>query len=223
MFRSNRLCRTLFFLVPLSFYVLTGCAQDNKRPAPNTTDPLLGGTPIKPASFTVPPPPDPQNTTANSNNNVSTTMPAPSSTTSTAALAAGGHPSLDAAHDLRIPNGQPPRDAWRGQSSEAGIALNRPEPVPEAGPPNRTDPRPANRVMLTGGSVVASFDQAWTLLRARGMTWSVLESDDTANEWRFACWIPNRQNQDIHRSYEASGADPLGVLRAVLAKIDQDQ
>jgi hypothetical protein len=78
--------------------------------------------------------------------------------------------------------------------------------------------------MLTGASAgIVSFDQAWAALRARGMTWSVLESGDNANEWKFACWIPNRQNPDIHRSYEAAGNDPLGVLRMVLAKIDQDR
>jgi hypothetical protein len=213
----------IFLVFAFPFLLLTGCAQDNRRPTPNTTDPLFGGTPIKPASLSLPATPEPQNTTSNSNNNVSSTMPAPSSTTSAAALAAGGHPSLDAAHDLRIANGQPPRDAWRGQSSEAGIALNKPEPAPEAAAPSRTDPRPTNGVLLTSGSAVVSFDQAWAALRMRGMTWSCLESSDSPNEWKFACWIPNRQNPDIHRSYEAAGSDPLGVLRAVLAKIDQDQ
>jgi len=223
MFRRKLLIS--LFLLPM--VLLTGCGHSSgSRPAPTNNiispgDPLLGVPPVKPASYTIPPP-EPESTTSNSNN-VSTTMPAPSSTTSAAALAAGGHPSLDATHDLRIPNGQPPRDAWRGQASDAGIALNKPEPVPEAAPPSGNDPRPGPGVVLTSGSSIVSFDQAWASLRARGMTWSVLESNDTANEWKFACWIPNRQNPDIHRSYEASGPDPLGVLRAVLAKIDQDR
>jgi hypothetical protein len=218
-------------LISLSVFLIllmAGCGHfGNSRPAPSNNilspgDPLLGVPPVKAASYTTPPAIEPENTTSNSNN-VSTTMPAPSSTTSPAALAAGGHPSLDATHDLRIPNGQPPRDAWRGQSSDAGIALNKPEPAPPAAAPPGNDPRPGTSVVLTGGSSIVSFDQAWAALRARGMTWSVLESNDAANEWKFACWIPNRQNPDVHRSYEASGPDPLGVLRAVLAKIDQDR
>jgi hypothetical protein len=226
MFRRNHLF--LISIAALPLLLLTGCGVfSSSRPAPTNKpispgDPLLGVPPVKPASYTIPPTTDPENTTSNSNN-VSTTMPAPSSTTSAAALAAGGHPSLDATHDLRIANGQPPRDAWRGQASDAGIALNKPEPAPEAAPPVRTDSGPGPGVVLTSGSSIFSFDQAWAALRARGMTWSVLESNDSANEWKFACWIPNRQNPDIHRSYEASGPDPLGVLRAVLAKIDQDR
>ena len=223
--------RKLVPLIPFSVFpilLLAGCGHfGNSRPAPSNNilspgDPLLGVPPVKAASYTTPPATEPENTTSNPNN-VSTTMPAPSSTTSPAALAAGGHPSLDATHDLRIPNGQPPRDAWRGQSSDAGIALNKPEPAPPAAPPPGNDPRPGTSVVLTGGSSIVSFDQAWAALRARGITWSVLESNDAANEWKFACWIPNRQNPDVHRSYEASGPDPLGVLRAVLAKIDQDR
>ncbi len=219
---------SLISLALFPMLLLTGCGLfSSSRPAPNNKvispgDPLLGVPPVKPASYTSPPATEPESTTSNSNN-VSTTMPAPSSTTSAAALAAGGHPSLDATHDLRIANGQPPRDAWRGQASDAGIALNKPEPAPEAAPSYGNDPRPGPGVVLTSGSSIIGFDQAWAALRARGMTWSVLESNDAANEWKFACWIPNRQNRDIHRSYEASGPDPLGVLRAVLAKIDQDR
>jgi hypothetical protein len=153
-------------------------------------------------------------------------MPAPSSTTSTAALAGGGHPSLDATHDLRIgaADTQPPRDAWRGQSSDTGVVVSGPQPNPTQESVVRNDPRPQNGYVLTSGaSAMFTFDQAWAALRARGMTWSCLESGDNPSDWRFACWIPNRQNPDIHRTYEAAGADPLGVLRAVLAKIDQDQ
>jgi len=232
MFRHKRYFLTLFCLCPASFLLLTGCGLFSKSRPPATTNNVSPGDPlhgiqVKPASYVAPGPADSQNTTSNSNsnsnpNNATYTMPVPSSTTSPAALAMGGHPSLDAAHDLRIANGQPPRDAWRGQSSDAGIALNRPEPVPDAATP-RVDPRPAPGMMLTSASSIVSFDQAWAALRTRGMTWSVLESNDSANEWKFACWIPNRQNPDIHRSYEAAGPDPLGVLRAVLAKIDQDQ
>jgi hypothetical protein len=218
---------SFLLLVPLSFLVLTGCSTTTKSSQPAkapTTDPLFGAVNVKPASYTPSDSPTP-------NNNVSTnvptsTMPAPSSTTSTAALASGGHPSLDATHDLRIAsNDTPPRDAWRGQAGDPAIVLNRPEAMPttpDAAAPNNT--RPANGIMLTGASAgIVSFDQAWGALRARGMTWSVLESGDNANEWKFACWIPNRQNPDIHRSYEAGGNDPLGVLRMVLAKIDQDR
>jgi hypothetical protein len=217
-----------WLFVPLSFVVLTGCSSASKTSQPaktNTGDPLFGSATVKPASYT--PPDSPAPTTNVSAIAPSSTMPAPSSTKSTAALASGGHPSLDATHDLRIGGGeaQPPRDAWRGQSGDPAIVLNRPEAVPSTaeGPaPNET--RNGGAIMLTGAAAnIVSFDQAWAALRARGMTWSVLESSDNPNEWKFACWIPNRQNPDIHRSYEASGNDPLGVLRLVVAKIDQDR
>ena len=233
---AQRLSR--WFFVPLSLVILTGCTSATKSSAQpakgNTSDPLFGSATVKPASYTPPDTPAPT-TDVSANDSWSSmpasTMPAPSSSKSTAALASGGHPSLDATHDLRIGGGeaQPPRDAWRGQSGDPAIVLNRPEAVPGAGDANyaRNDPRDPQRggtIMLTGAAAsIVSFDQAWAALRARGMTWSVLESGDNANEWKFACWIPNRQNPDIHRSYEANGNDPLGVLRLVLAKIDQDR
>jgi hypothetical protein len=216
-----------WLFVPLSFIVLTGCSSTSKSSQPAkapTSDPLFGAATVKPASYTPPDSPTPTNNV--STNEPSTTMPAPSSTKSTAALASGGHPSLDATHDLRITgNDTPPRDAWRGQSGDPAIVLNRPEAMPAAADAvAQNSTRPGGGIMLTGASAgIVSFDQAWAALRARGMTWSVLESGDNANEWKFACWIPNRQNPDIHRSYEASGNDPLGVLRLVLAKIDQDR
>jgi hypothetical protein len=206
-------------LCPLSSVLLTGCKSSSKQSGASG-DPLFGSPPVKQTGYTPPPSPDTRN------NSVSSTMPAPSSTTSTAALAGGGHPSLDATHDLRIGSAdtQPPRDAWRGQSSDTGIVVSAPQPTTAPEASVRNDARPPNGFTLTGGSsAVMSFDQAWAALRTRGMTWSCLESGDNPSDWRFACWIPNRQNPDIHRTYEAAGADPLMVLRAVLAKIDQDQ
>jgi hypothetical protein len=219
---------SLWLFVPLSFLVLAGCSTTTKSSQPAKapiTDPLFGAVNVKPASYTPPESPTPTNNVSAAEI-PSSTMPAPSSTKSTAALASGGHPSLDATHDLRIAgNDSPPRDAWRGQAGDPAIVLNRPEAMPTTGDavaPNNA--RPGSAIMLTGASAgIVSFDQAWASLRARGMTWSVLESGDNANEWKFACWIPNRQNPDIHRSYEAGGNDPLGVLRMVLAKIDQDR
>jgi hypothetical protein len=224
MSRPNPSVRILLLPSCFSLLIMTGCGtltSATQTPKANTNDPLLGGgRVVKPASYTTP-------AQSESNNNLSSSMPAPSSTKSTAALASGGHPSLDATHDLRIDGGgaAPRPDAWRGQAGEPGIVLNRPEAMPvQPDVAVRNDTAPASPITLTGGlSAIVSFDQAWTALRARGMTWSVLESNDNPNEWKFACWIPNRQNPDIHRSYEASGADPLGVLRAVLAKIDQDR
>ena len=206
-------------LSPLCAALLTGCKSSSKQSGA-TGDPLFGAPPVKQTGYT--PPPD----SGTRSNNASATMPAPSSTTSTAALASGGHPSLDATHDLRIgtADSQPPRDAWRGQSSDTGVVVSGPQPNPTQESVVRNDPRPQNGYVLTSGaSAMFTFDQAWAALRARGMTWSCLESGDNPSDWRFACWIPNRQNPDIHRTYEAAGADPLGVLRAVLAKIDQDQ
>jgi hypothetical protein len=66
-----------------------------------------------------------------------------------------------------------------------------------------------------------SFKQVQDQLAARGVTWQSLVGD--TNGWKFRCSLPNRDNPAINRAYEASAANYLDAIRAVLEKIDQER
>jgi hypothetical protein len=205
-----------FFLVSLT---LIGCSMTKGASANPKSDPLLGGPPIKPVSYTTPP---------NTQAIVPQSPAAPSNSMSTAELASGIHQPLDTNHDLRMgnqnnPNNQPPGDGWRpqGGSSAPSVALNRPEPIPDVD--SRPMPGSGPNVMLTSGGAATGVDPLLDQLKARGMVWFKMEMNAETGEWDLSCAIPNRQNPDVQRTYEVRAKDPASGLRAVIERIDRDR
>jgi hypothetical protein len=219
-------CR--LFLFPLVLFPLfAGCASED-RP---TNDPLVGGPPARPAPGRSP------QTVAGTAAGPTPALPAPSSSTSPAALAPGSFQPLDSNRELRIGNGDSSNvkttmtgNNWKGQNAPSGVTLNRPEPATPESAPLRPEPRPEVRgaapsgaLTFAGGNRMMSYEQAEAVLTAKGVTWQRLETWGDAGEWKFSCSIPNRNNPNIRRTYEARSNDSLGALRAVLDQIDRDQ
>lgn len=158
-------------------------------------------------------------------------VPAPSSTTSTAALAGGAYQPLDPNRDLRIgsPNPAPKAGGWRGPEGQPGVALAGPQPTAEPSPrveavrAPELKPAPTPVVKLTGGVASASVEALWALLEAKGVTWQRLETWGDQGQWKYSCSVPNRQNPNIRRNYEAVARTPRDAMRAVLEQMDQEQ
>jgi hypothetical protein len=191
---------------------------------------LVGGPPARPAARS------PQ-AAAGAPAGPTPALPAPSSSTSTAALAPGAFQPLDPNRELRIGNPNPPNgngtptaNNWKGQNAQPGVTLNRPEPATPEPAPLRPEPKPEVRgaapssgLTLAGGPRMMNYEQAQAVLTAKGVTWQRLETWGDAGEWKFSCSIPNRNNPNIRRTYEARANDSLGALRAVLDQIDREQ
>jgi hypothetical protein len=199
----------LLWLVPLA---LAGCSA----PTPERTvaDPFLGkaaapvrsaaqGSPYEPA---VPYP--------------------PSSSTGPAALAGGGKQPFDATHDLRIasadtsnPGAKPASDpAWKGSRGVAGDPTpSKPDPFPAPTPGGAIVP-----VSLSAARI-NTLDQGWAYLRAHGATYQRLTTRGEDGQIECSCSLPNPQNPNLRRTYEASARDPLTALRAVIDQIEKEQ
>ena len=210
---------SLLALCPMSFaFALTGCAGDNRV----ANDPLIGAPVPRPQGVASAQPTTPAATASTS----LPPLPSPRSSGSTAALTAGQVQSLDPSHDLRIAGRDtaPAPGTWRGQGPGMTAVLSKPEPL--SGPPARTDlaaaaTQPAATV--TGNTRTLTYEQAQAQLAARGAKWQRLESLADTGVWRFVCGIPNRQNPNISRNYEARAADPISALRAALEQMDKER
>jgi hypothetical protein len=158
-------------------------------------------------------------------------MPAPGSATSNAAVAPGWNHTLDPNRELRI--GDNPAGAgnpgWRGPGD---VTLHQPEPsaslagrsevrpLPPAAPATAPAVPVYPPVTARGASPEASLLAQVT---SRGAKYQVLQTWGETGEWKFTCAIPNRQNPNIRRTYEARAGDPLSAIQAVLDQIDHEQ
>jgi hypothetical protein len=222
---AGRPASLLSLLLLCVFLVLMGCHSDNPRPAAANTDPLLGPVAVGPARTAGGAGPAPGAAPAGP----LPALPVPGSATSNAALAPGWNQSLDPNRELRI--GDHPTGAgnpgWRGPGD---VTLNQPEPAGSlAGraeirplPPAAAPAAPAYSPPVTarGASPEASLLAQVT---ARGARYQVLQTWGETGEWKFTCAIPNRQNPNIRRTYEARAGDPLAAIQAVLDQIDHEQ
>ena len=68
---------------------------------------------------------------------------------------------------------------------------------------------------------MTTYEQAQAILAARGVSWQRLEGDQ--GKWKFSCSIPNPQNRNISRTYEARDADHLAAIQAVLDQISKER
>jgi hypothetical protein len=221
---ARKRARRLFLascVLGTAHFVTAGCATESPRSA--EVDPLVGGPPIPAAPAARPSTAPPASLAGPA------PLPAPSSSTSPAALAPGAFTPLDPNHDLRIANGgaaaanPPAGDGWHGPSAPADVTLHRPELAGDAPPAPRSPPQPAPGFALTAASAVGTYEDAQRLLRAHGVTWQRLETAGDAGEWKFTCWVPNRQDPNIHQTYGYQAPDPVSAMRAVLEQIEREQ
>jgi hypothetical protein len=70
---------------------------------------------------------------------------------------------------------------------------------------------------------ITTLDQGWAYLRAHGAVFQDLTARAENGEVTCKCSIPNRQNPNLHRTYEASDRDALTALRAVIDQIEKEQ
>jgi hypothetical protein len=147
---------------------------------------------------------------------------------SNAALAAGVARPFDNSRDLRIGTPRPnsANDGWGLQGPAAvangnGATLRPPEPAVE--PAIKQEPASINSTVSQGTTKPYTYDQAQAQLKARGMISQKLEMVADTNEWKFTCWLPNKQNPRLRRVYEARAHDNLAAIQAVLEQIDRDQ
>lgn len=180
-------------------------------------DPLLG------RSAAVTPGPRPNQTAGASGVPALPPLPAPTTAGSTAALAAGAAPVFDGRHNLQIDDPRPTagNPAWTSPTA-GGTVLQQPVPIPgQSAPPTGAAPAPGT-IALVSGPKVTSYEQAQAQLAARGVLWQRLEA--VANQqWKFSCSVPNPQNKQISRVYEAQAASGLEAIQAILEQIDKDR
>ncbi len=208
-------------LVFVAVSVLVGCQQDN-RMASMDRDPLVGSQPALPPR--TPPPAAP---TAQVTSNPLPAPPpafAPASQTSPAALAAGTPANFDHSQDLHIGNAPsgPSQDLPPTTLPPAnpGVTLRQPEIPPT---PARLDTNVTPTAAVAVGSQPATYEQLRSQLVTRGVTDMRLETWGTAGAWKFTCSLPNRQDPNKRRTYEAQAQDDLSAMRAVLEQMDRDK
>jgi hypothetical protein len=146
---------------------------------------------------------------------------------STAALAAGD--PLPGSRPLVI--GMPqetPASGWPGAltsapkaTTGAGAVLSRPEPIVQPVPRDDSAPVPAVATAPTAAPPGGAPDPFDAQLKARGVT--MRRADNVAGGVKFSCLVPNPQNPNVSRVYEAIGPDYASAVRAVLWKIDQQK
>jgi hypothetical protein len=217
-----RLC-----LYSLAFLGVCGCTAASK----NKGDPLLGEFGPKGEVKTPP--------TKTSSNQV---PPIPTATTgiNTANLAAG---TLPGSRNLAISQPQSnaengPNSLTAGSKENANAVLSRPEPVVEPVPRDninipvvpasnwdKSQQPPPPDPLLTQQTNPANpppgqqpADPLQGQLKARGVTWQ--RAENVAGGVKFSCIVPNPQNPQVSRAYEAIGPDYPAAVRAVLWEID---
>jgi hypothetical protein len=215
----------------LAALVPAGCSGTAGFEGP---DPLVGGPPIQRRTSPAPSlaaglSPTPSGAAAAPSGQLPP-LPTPSTATSQAALAGGVTQPLDSGRDLRI--GAPTAFAqeqplWRGTDpAVAPPGARLVEPQPSGSPPPPAAPPPAAGtppVMLTsGGASAGTLDQALEQLKARNVTWQLLEMQEKGG-WRFRCALPTPGKPDTERNYDATGATPLEAVRRALDQMALEQ
>jgi hypothetical protein len=219
------LAAAVLFIFVLLVPGMSGCAGQHKRES--EVDPLVG-----------PGPKGLKAETATKTNSPVPAAPTATSSASTAGMAAGeplvGGRTLDIQDTQAVgrpqgwqgigPDGRPlPALAHTGVTTTSGAVLHRPEPIVEPVPLVQAPPAAAGKAapvpaVAAGSPQAATLAQLQTQLTARGVTWQRQEVAGTGV--RVVCGIPDRANPDNMHIYEATAADAVAALHAVLAKID---
>jgi hypothetical protein len=77
-------------------------------------------------------------------------------------------------------------------------------------------------IQPVSGASGPGADALLALLQARGVTWYRLETAADSGEVRFSCFVPNANNPNIRRMYEARARDPRSAMIAILTQMDQE-
>jgi hypothetical protein len=195
-------------------------------------DPLLGpggGTPIATATGSTAP------TAAAPTGSLSevSSLPAPNPRITAASLASGADPTptLNTAPRLQIgtPTTTPrPADPWQTAGTAAVSPTRSVDPATGQGsggtlqPPIPVDPRStAVPVSSTSGQTpILTVQQGLNVLTQKKAT--TYGPEKINNEYKFLCQLPDPQNPTLIHRYEASAADDVGAVRAVIEQIQRD-
>jgi hypothetical protein len=101
--------------------------------------------------------------------------------------------------------------------SQPSTLPTRPLPTQQTRP---VQPVPTQPFTTRSGVQVLSFEQAQTVLRAKGVTWQQLTTFGDGI-WHFACTIPNPDGV-TQRRYEAYHRNGLAALVSVIEQIERD-
>jgi hypothetical protein len=104
--------------------------------------------------------------------------------------------------------------------------LNPPQPSTERSATGvlTSDPKTSSPIQPVGASSGAGSDAVLELLKARGVTWYRVEaSQDNAGDFKFSCSVPNPNNPNLRRMYEAHAPDQRSAMMAVLKQMDEER
>jgi hypothetical protein len=215
----------LLCLCSLALLGAVGCSAANK----NKGDPLMGEFGPKGEGAKAPP-------TKTSSNQVPP-IPTASYGVSTANLAAG---TLPGSRNLAISDPQPapnsgPGALTAGTKDSANAVLSVPPPAVQAVPRDSSpvvpatfdkgQPPPPDPLLTQQPAPVSPpppgqgpADPLQGQLKAHGVTWQ--RAENVPGGVKFTCIVPNPQNPQVSRAYEAIGPDYPAAVRAVLWEID---
>lgn len=195
---------------------LSGC---HGTPVAREIDPLVGGSPIptRPAGRLPERPSDPLLASGPAE---PVPLPPVTAPPSPAALAS----STATPGDLRTPASEVNLHAPR--PTDARLAPADPLPAGTSLTPTAGTSAPTT-AMSSGGPADGggdSYEKLQRQLLARGVVWQQLKNVER-DEWHFICAIPDPQQPNVRRNYEARAAGPLGLaaIRAVIDEIDRDR
>jgi hypothetical protein len=146
-----------------------------------------------------------------------------------AAMAMGG--PLTGSRQLGISDGAngAGKDAWRegrpagtAGTTPGGVKLRNPEPVGGSGQANAVTAESVQGGVQTAGNrtlVRDDYGQLFARLVSHGMIWHRQET--TGEGVKFSCLIANQQNPNIQHQHEATAADPVAALQAVLDRVEK--
>lgn len=214
------LVRYALFAAVFSVVGLTGCNGNGRL---KKDDPLFG-------DFT------PKNgTSPNGAGKTKAALPAypeATATSSTAAMAMGD--PLAGSRPLHIGDGQS-AGGWHGTSGQGHDAsltsnpggsavviplLRRPEPI-IGDTATGTSTTAHSGLGVVPSDFATDYRQLQAELSARRVSWQRLEP--YAEGFKFTCAVPNPQNPDFQRIYQATARDAEAAMQAVLLQIDQQR
>lgn len=184
---------------------LSGCQG---TPVSRDYDPLVGGSPIPAAPAGRLPSENSRPVEGVAKNSDPLLLPPSQASSSPAALAVATPPP---APDRRTPAGEVNLQAPRPADARLAVA----DP---GSPPVVT---PAGAVAPAGGD---SYERLQKQLLSRGVVWQQLKNVER-DEWHYICAIPDPQQPNVRRNYEARASGPMGLaaMRAVIDEIDRDR
>jgi hypothetical protein len=146
------------------------------------------------------------------------------------ALASGNLTPPDPNADLRIPNAGSGLASRVQAQGGTGIILSGPQPLDDGqGRARAVTPVPVPAVQGGGGGFVPASSTAQNTaqadlearVRGAGATWTRLDSWVDKGQYKYTCRIPDRQNPQNLKVFEATASDPIAAMQVVLDQIQR--